>query len=274
MGSVIEEQQKFFSLIKNEIHNNKISHAYLIETNYCDDINDVVKEFIKLLLCNNRYIEGENCCCDICTLIDNNNYPDIEYIDADGNFIKKEQLMKLQKNFRNKSAYNNKQIYIINDATKLNSSSANTILKFLEEPGEGIIAILIADNRYKVIDTIVSRCQVISLENSKMEVFNDEIKQLAIDIFSQDKGYLVFNDLLERMPTRDCCYANLKEIERMLFNYISGEKNRFLNFDKHQLVSLISRLENTIKKMEYNVNYKLALDDLLINIWEVYNENS
>lgn len=274
MSSVIEEQQKLFSLIKNEICNNKISHAYLIETNDYNNVQAVVKEFVKLLLCNNRYIEGQNCYCDICTLIDNNNYPDIEYIDADGSFIKKEQLMKIQKDFRNKSAYNNKQIYIINDATKLNSSSANTILKFLEEPGEGIIAILIANNRYKVIDTIVSRCQVISLENVKTEYFSDEIKQLAVDIFSQDRGYLVFNNLLERIPTRDCCYENLKEIERMLFSYICNDENKFLNLDNTQLVSLISRIENTIKKMEYNVNYKLVLDDLLINIWEVYNENS
>ena len=51
------------------------------------------------------------------------------------------------------------------EADKLNMSSANTILKFLEEPEDDIVAILVANNRYAVIETILSRCQVLSLKN-------------------------------------------------------------------------------------------------------------
>ena len=50
-------------------------------------------------------------------------------------------------------------LFIIYNAEKLNTSSANTILKFLEEPEENIIAVLTTDNRYQVLDTILSRCQ-------------------------------------------------------------------------------------------------------------------
>ena len=50
---------------------------------------------------------------------------------------------------------------VINDVELLNTSAANSILKFLEEPEENIIAILITSNRNLVINTIVSRCQVI-----------------------------------------------------------------------------------------------------------------
>ena len=38
--------------------------------------------------------------------------------------------------------------YIIKNAERLNPSSANTILKFLEEPEDNIIAILLTNNRY------------------------------------------------------------------------------------------------------------------------------
>ena len=61
-------------------------------------------------------------------------------------WIKKEQLLELQEEFMTKGLLTSKKIYIITDATKLNTSSANSILKFLEEPADNIIAILLADN--------------------------------------------------------------------------------------------------------------------------------
>ena len=57
----------------------------------------------------------------------------------------------------------------------MNSFSANTILKFLEEPNENIIAFLLTNNRYHVIDTIVSRCQILSLKESNYDCkINDD----------------------------------------------------------------------------------------------------
>ena len=159
MEDIFNQQLNFFNFIEKEIDNNRISHAYLIETNNYAGTDMLIKEFLKYLLCKDKRT-NRSCNCKICNLIDNNSYPDIENIYADGNYIKKEQLIEVQDNFRNKSNYDNKQIYIIWDAERLNSSSANTILKFLEEPEDGIVAILVATNRYKVIETIVSRCQV------------------------------------------------------------------------------------------------------------------
>ena len=68
------------------------------------------------------------------------------------------------------SIESDKKIYIINQAEKLNVSAANTLLKFLEEPEKGIIAILLTDNIYQMIDTIVSRCQIVTLN----KCFNDD----------------------------------------------------------------------------------------------------
>ena len=59
---------------------------------------------------------------------------------------------------------------IIKETEKLNASSANTILKFLEEPEDGIIAILLTDNRYHVLDTILSRCQILSLKENEFKL--------------------------------------------------------------------------------------------------------
>ncbi|TWT63874.1 DNA polymerase III subunit delta' [Rubinisphaera italica] len=54
------------------------------------------------------------------------------------------------------------RIAVIDDADKMNASSANALLKTLEEPGPGAILILIAIDSDQVITTIRSRCQQVN----------------------------------------------------------------------------------------------------------------
>ena len=49
----------------------------------------------------------------------------------------------------------------------MNPSSSNSLLKFIEEPEEGIYGILITTDRSKLLPTILSRCNLISLKSSK-----------------------------------------------------------------------------------------------------------
>ncbi len=166
MSNIGIRNEKFISFTENILAHNKISHAYIIEL--CDyDIDmSLVSRFIKLLLCKNdiKTFDKLNCgSCNVCNLIDNYNYPDIRYIEPDGKEIKKNQLLDLQKDFNNKSLLENKRIYVIQEADKLNVAAANTLLKFLEEPADDIIAILLTKNRYKLLDTILSRCQVLTI---------------------------------------------------------------------------------------------------------------
>lgn len=165
-----DEQPIVYKILTNTINNNKYSHAYLFETNGYYKSIPLVFSFIKMLFCP-RSSKKEKLCsqCHICEMIDNNNFPEIKIIKPDGLWIKKDQLMELQEEFNKKAVIGNKKIYIILEAEKLNKSSANSILKFLEEPEENIIAILVTENIYQMLETIVSRCQVISLNQKKMK---------------------------------------------------------------------------------------------------------
>ena len=87
----------------------------------------------------------------------------------------------MQEEFKFKNLYGKYLIYIIKQANLLNKASANTILKFLEEPHENIIAILITDNVYNCIDTIVSRCQILSLKNNNTKI-KEELYQKYNDL--------------------------------------------------------------------------------------------
>jgi len=156
------DQPIAYKIFKNSIVKNKLSHAYLINTNGYHKGLDFAKAFAKYLLCpSNKTSDHE---CSVCHLIDNNSFSEFKLIEADGLWIKKEQTDELQEMFSMKSL-SSRKVYIINGVENLNISASNSILKFLEEPEEGIVAILVTDNIYKVLGTIVSRCQVINLNN-------------------------------------------------------------------------------------------------------------
>ena len=70
-------------------------------------------------------------------------YPEIKIIEPDGMWIKKEQLMELQEEFNKTAIEGSKRIYTILECEKLNKQAANSILKFLEEPNDDIIALLV-----------------------------------------------------------------------------------------------------------------------------------
>ncbi len=182
---MLDEYQKkqpiIYKILKNAVNKDKPSHAYLFETNGFYDSYNLIMAFAKALLCPNKYTNEEKCQnCHQCHVIDHGNFPEIKTIKPEGLWIKKEELQSLQAEFSKKAIIGNKKIYIIKEADKLNKQAANSILKFLEEPEEGIIAILMTENIYNVLETIRSRCQILTLkEDSQTENVNDTLSKIG-----------------------------------------------------------------------------------------------
>jgi len=183
-------QEVAYSLLINSIKKNKLSHAYLFNSNNNDNVMDFVLAFIKTILCDDCCTTTCEKCknCNRCIRIDNNNYPEIKVIESDSFVIKKEQLLELQSEFSRSSIEGKYLIYIIKDCEKMNKQAANSILKFLEEPVDGIIAILITSNISKVLETISSRCQIINLkkESNYSELSNYEDRDV-VSLFVKDE---------------------------------------------------------------------------------------
>jgi DNA polymerase-3 subunit delta' len=182
------EQQVVYKTLVNSVKNNKCSHAYLIESNGYSKTLDFALAFAKHMLCHNNYTNCNNCVnCTQCQNIDNKEFLELKIIEAEGQWIKKNQLEELQSDFSKKSILGNKKIYIINGAEKLNVSSSNSLLKFLEEPEEGITAILITNNKYQLLDTIISRCQVLTLNPSKEKTVGNILEHLGNNLYNSEE---------------------------------------------------------------------------------------
>ena len=266
-------KKNYIDYINKIIENNKVSHAYLIEINDYDTDKEYIFDFIKMILCDISYekLEKENN--NIIKLIDDGNYPDIKVIEPDGSTIKKSQMIDLQKDYSNKSLLDGKRIYVVKDADKLNPASANTILKFLEEPEEDIIAILLTTNRYKIIETILSRCQILTLKENSIPILEDDVFDLLKCVVYPGEFFIKYNNIItEVIPDKDIARDKLSEIENIIILYLDDKyENKeideklvklFKNIDNKKLLNSLNIIEEEIKKLEFNVNYKLWLDSL------------
>ncbi len=162
----MDSQNVSYCLLRNSLLKGRVSHAYLIDSNNYENAFDFVLSFVKMLFCNNHFsFYSEERCrgCNLCKRIDDGNYSELRIIEADSFIIKKEQLIELQGDFSKSSIEGNYRVYIIKDCDKMNKQASNSLLKFLEEPVDGIIAILLTNHFSRVMSTIVSRCQVIHL---------------------------------------------------------------------------------------------------------------
>ncbi|MEG1494830.1 MAG: hypothetical protein RSA48_01595 [Bacilli bacterium] len=288
-----DSQKSFYDIITASVINNKkISHAYFIETNGFKESNQLAISFAKFLLCKHNFTNSDKCgLCELCRLIDYNNCLDFKIIEPDGNWIKKEQLTQLQSEFNTKSLINGYRVYIIKEADKLTGAAANSLLKFLEEPEENIIAILLSDNRYNVIDTIISRCQVYQLENKEGNLLPQN--DLYVDITYKFLSYVELNgvkaiahenellnsviqtkeQLVEIIPYFGQFYETLLDII-LKRNSIHTCFNRYHNdmiglSEKNSLESLarkIGLIYDLPEKVQFNSNQALLLDKLIIDL--------
>lgn len=267
-------KKKFFDYVDHLIENNKISHAYIIELdNYEDNMTDVY-DFIKMILFNKKHGELEQINENITNYIDNNMYPDIKIIEPDGNNIRKRQLIELQKEYSNKSLLDNKRIYLIKNSEKMNQASGNTILKFLEEPEENIIALLLTDNRYNVLETILSRCQILSLKETNLlddeeEKFIEFLKHVVNPKeFFKRYNYFINNYIVDKNVAKEKLMQVESTIIQFLNNQYFGENydNQISDIlkqvEEKKLINYLSIIEEELLKLDYNVNYKLWIDSL------------
>lgn len=213
LDDFMDNQVLAYKIINSSLINNRLSHAYLIETNGCDDAYDFVKSFVKAIICPKHYTNNKQCGdCSICQRIDDNNYTEFKVIDTDGMWLKKEQIIDLQMDFSTVGIEGGTRVYVIKNCEKMNASTANSLLKFLEEPNANIVAILMVNNIEMLLDTIVSRCQLIKLiPNNSYTNSLDKVK------------YLICNgneDLIN--------FVNDNNIVDIVFNFIDVvSKNRY-----------------------------------------------
>ncbi len=274
------EQNIAVKILSNTLKNNRVVHAYLFEKNGYYRCNDFINEFVKLLLCDKKKSSAhDESTCNICTMLNDNCYPELKIINPDGMWIKKEQLDDLQNEFNKKAIVGSKKIYIINEADKMNLSAVNSILKFLEEPMPNIIAILVTDNIYNLLDTIISRCQVISFKNSKLNL-DSELEIVANLCISDSVAREKFinsddsNDVLNRIKDFVSFYEKNKMntllyTQSMWLNTFSDKESNLFAYN----VMVLYYRDILNYKLNFELKYFINSEDDISRISSYLSEN-
>lgn len=227
--------EKFVEYLNKSFSENKISHAFLIETdNYDRVINDIFHFFLDNDLIFNQLSFDNNISVRCVRPVDN--------------MIDKDSILEIQEFVLTTSFSNKYKIYFIVDAGLMNLSAVNKLLKVLEEPSSDTIGFLLCDSSSGILPTISSRCQLfIDRDNINDYDVNEDIFNSLIEFknFSYE-DYVIFKAMFVSMEK--------KEIIVTLKKYMN-----FL-FDNNDLFYL--KVSDFIDKLRYNINIDLYLDKL------------
>ncbi|MDR2833075.1 MAG: DNA polymerase III subunit delta' [Streptococcaceae bacterium] len=234
MNTWQEKQPILYDLLGKVLKKERLAHAYLF-----DGANGLGKKEAAIWLVQSCFCtqknEGKPCgICNSCLRVFNHEHPDVYFIEPETSVIKVEQIRALQEEFSKSSMEGGYKAFVIFEADKLNISSGNSLLKFLEEPNPKTLAILTTTNQAKILPTILSRVQTFTLhplgkEQLAQELIKQNIaKTLAIDLAELSNN---IEELIEKAGD-ELFFERRKSIYK-LFEYMrNADLNAFIYVQK------------------------------------------
>ncbi len=150
-------QKHIVQTLKNALRENKIAHAYLFCGPRGTGKTTMARIFAKALNCENEF--GNPCNhCENCVAITEGRHPDVIEIDAASN-RGIDDIRDLVSKVKYSPILGRYKVYIIDEVHMMTNEAFNALLKTLEEPPENVVFILATTEPYKLMPTILSRCQ-------------------------------------------------------------------------------------------------------------------
>ena len=208
----------------------------------------------------------------------------------------------MQEKIYEKPIISNKKIYLIDNADTMTQEAQNCLLKTLEEPPEYIIIILITSNDSNIINTIKSRCMKIPftrIEENELKEYLEKTQDFenittpmlrtfqgsigkALKVKEKYELYNKLNNILENLEKSDLInilnnsqeiYKGKEDIETILeyFNVYFLEKAKEDYHNSSKYLNSIKIVEETKNRLYDNSNYDMSIDNLLLKIWEEFN---
>ena len=256
-------QSEIANIIKNEILNNRISHAYLFSGPRGTGKTSTAKIIARMINCHNLSNDGVPCGeCPSC--INFNSSSDVVEIDAASN-NGVDEIRELRDKVNLVPTFGKYKIYIIDEVHMLTTQAFNALLKTLEEPPSHVVFILATTEFYKIPVTVISRCQkfqflkfsnddiVSRLENicdiEKIDIEKDALYEVAR---LSDGGLRDAINMLDQLSSFKDTKLNVSDVYK-LSGVISYNEfyELFKQISKNEVVKIVDFIENIDKKTKY-----------------------
>jgi len=241
--------------------------------------------------------------CRACVQVAGNNHADVLLLDRtlqatllkekpeSQNAIKIDSIRYLDKFLSLKPLDSRRRVALIDDAHKLTTDAANSLLKLLEEPPNKAQIILIATDEHSLPPTVVSRCAVLRFRPIPVKIIADWLDrehavseskamdvadraggsfQKALSLKDEDRATTELSDY-----TLDEFFAMLagtnwrkegrKQAESAVTNLIESSQRKLEGGDLNQAGRLTALLAAR-KQIDRNVPVKLVLEALYVKL--------
>ncbi len=212
--------------------------------------------------------------------ITNNNHPDFLIIEPDSllatksagsvelektiksgsEIIKIAQIRNIKTFLSQKSINSEKKIVLIIDAHLLNEAASNCLLKTLEEPSNGIF-ILLTSKLNLLLDTIISRCQIVRFRSFSSKQIKSILKEYLDTSKLKINTKLKFEDLIN--SANGSPKKLLKNIE--IWNDFSDEIISKLDYPIKNSLEILEISKSISEKLE--IFQQICLVNLIQTIW-------
>jgi DNA polymerase-3 subunit delta' len=251
---LLNNQKNLIDFLTNAYKKQRLAHAYIFEGDNGVGKNELAHYFAALLYSKDNVDLNSN----TTRLIFNDEHLNVFVIYPDGKNIKKDQIKALQEEFSKTSQLEGPRIYIINDADKMNLSSQNSLLKFIEEPPLNVYGVLLTTNAKALLPTILSRCQMFKLNDLSSDLVYKLLIKDNIDKKDALLISLLTNDIEEGKELANNTYMiKLFDMFNKFFN-IKRDRDTIKYFNE------LGRVSNDINLFSYYIKLLIiAYEDML-----------
>lgn len=267
-----------FELIKSSLltshNNNKLHHAILLHGKKGMGKATFAKSLVHEIL-NQENLNPEN------HETSPEKHPDILLIEKEAGKkeISVDKIRKISKFLNQTSAISKYKFILIDAADELNKSSSNALLKILEEPHSNNFLILVSHNPNKVLPTIKSRCQIVTVPDLSYENFVKILEENDPEI-SEDE-ISILSELCDNSPAKAINHGEgLIDLYQL---FLTSLKNRIIDdkiykklsdksFSFDMFIEIIEFFLNRLIRFLSNgeMDFYFEEEDIFLNIQKYY----
>ncbi|MCS7181279.1 MAG: hypothetical protein NZ891_08045, partial [bacterium] len=222
--------------------------------------------------------------------IEKRTHPDIKWIVPENNILSIDEVRNVKNDIFIKPYFQRYKIYIF-QIEYVKEEAGSAFLKVLEEPPEYGIIIILCPNINFLLPTVISRCFKIYINYELPEINKDDFKNIEeflelLNLVKIENFFEFFKkvDLLNKREERG-------KIEKWFESVLFYLRDAFLSERKFPLhffinkdfirdesfnsldIQLIEKIWEVKQRIKYNINLKLAIENLIFQISYFSNVN-
>ena len=172
-------QQSIANTLKLAIKNNKLASAYMFCGPRGVGKTTCARIFAKAINCYNPRPDGEACEeCESCTSFNEQRSINIQELNASAN-NSVDDIRAIIDQVRIPPQMGRYKVIILDEVHMLSNAASNALLKTLEEPPSYVIFILATTEKQKILQTILSRCQIFDFNRMEIGDIVGNLKMVA-----------------------------------------------------------------------------------------------